>query len=51
MIGKMTGIKQTKPKTPCKNRKRGVNCAWGRWKNHEGRHENARKIAENPQRT
>ena len=52
IIGKMTGIKETKPKTPRKNRKRGVNYAWGRRKkNHKGRRENARRIAENPQRT
>ena len=50
IIGKMTGIKETKPKTPGKNLKRGVNCAWGRRKNHKGRRENARRIVENPQR-
>ena len=41
MIGKMTGIKETKLKTPRRKRKRGVNCAWGRRKNHERRRENA----------
>ena len=51
MVGKMTGRKETKPKTPRKNRKRGVNCTWGWRKNHKGRHENARRIVENPQRT
>ena len=51
MVGKMTGRKETKPKTPHKNRKRGVNCTWGRRKKHKGRRENARRIAENPQRT
>ena len=50
-MGKMTGIKETKPKTPPKNRKRGVDYAWGRRKNHKGRRENARRIVENPQRT
>ena len=51
IIGKMTGIKETKPKTPRKNRKRGVNSAWGRRENHKGRRGNARRIVENPQRT
>ena len=43
----MTGIKETKPKTPRKNRKRGVNYAWRQRKNHKGRRENARRIVEN----